>query len=72
MVVGSGIAVASTGNAPVASWVGLLEHGIQYCLDHLHQSEESEEWARIRRDRRKLGEFTEVAVPAMNPMGIPD
>ncbi len=33
LVVGAGVTIAATGNAPVASWYGLLEDGIRRCED---------------------------------------
>ncbi len=32
-VVGAGVSIFSTGNAPCASWTGLLHHGVQRCAD---------------------------------------
>ena len=68
VVVGSGITVASTRNAQVACWAGLLEHGIRYCIDQLHVSED---WVRLRRDQLKLGEFVEVASEISKKLGAP-
>jgi tetratricopeptide (TPR) repeat protein len=31
VVVGTGVSIMATGNAPCASWQGLLEHGISHC-----------------------------------------
>jgi len=52
VVVASGITIASTGNAQVASWAGLLEHGVRFCIDQLQMSED---WARLRRDQLNRG-----------------
>ena len=30
-IVGAGVSMGATGNAPTASWVGLLKHGIARC-----------------------------------------
>jgi len=35
LVVGAGVAIFGTGNAPCASWNGLLRHGVQHCPKHL-------------------------------------
>ena len=35
LVVGAGVAIFGTGNAPCASWNGLLRHGVQHCANHL-------------------------------------
>lgn len=32
-IVGAGVSIFSTGNAPCASWTGLLHHGVQRCSD---------------------------------------
>jgi hypothetical protein len=34
VIVGAGVASATTNNAPCATWRGLLKHGIQYCRNH--------------------------------------
>ncbi|WP_017327404.1 SIR2 family protein [Synechococcus sp. PCC 7336] len=31
VIVGAGVSIAATGNHPVASWMGLLEHGVRQC-----------------------------------------
>jgi GTP-binding protein EngB required for normal cell division len=33
LVVGSGVSVAATNNAPAASWTGLLKHGVERCVE---------------------------------------
>ena len=32
-IIGTGVSTAASGNHPVASWKGLLRHGVQRCLD---------------------------------------
>jgi tetratricopeptide (TPR) repeat protein len=32
-IVGAGVSISSTDNAPCASWTGLLHHGVQRCVD---------------------------------------
>lgn len=32
-IVGAGVSIFSTGNAPCASWTELLHHGVQRCVD---------------------------------------
>ena len=68
VIAGSGVAIASTQNAPVASWEGLLDHGVRYCVDHLQSSED---WARLRREQLKLGEFIEVASEVSKKLSAP-
>jgi hypothetical protein len=32
-IIGAGVSISSTDNAPCASWTGLLHHGVQRCVD---------------------------------------
>jgi hypothetical protein len=47
-VVGAGVSSAATGNAPVASWVGLLQEGVAYCERLLGPSLPAD-WVECRR-----------------------
>ena len=48
-VVGAGVSIFSTGNAPCASWTGLLHHGVQRCADVITSL--TADWAeRAKRD----------------------
>ncbi|WP_224366701.1 UvrD-helicase domain-containing protein [Hyalangium versicolor] len=31
-IIGAGVSIAATGGNPVASWLGLLHHGLRYCM----------------------------------------
>jgi tetratricopeptide (TPR) repeat protein len=49
-VVGAGVSMAATGNAPAASWAGLLEDGVAYCESLLGPSLPTR-WAERRREQ---------------------
>jgi hypothetical protein len=59
VVVGSGVSVAATGNAPAASWTGLLEDGVAYCQSLLGPSLPPG-WAERRRDQLASGDTEEL------------
>jgi tetratricopeptide (TPR) repeat protein len=54
-IVGAGVSIGATGGEPVASWIGLLEHGVDYCRQWAHKDED---WGEIVRRElaRKDGE----------------
>ena len=33
-IIGAGVSMQATGNDPVASWIGLLKHGVDYCKSY--------------------------------------
>jgi tetratricopeptide (TPR) repeat protein len=59
VIVGSGVSIAATGGAPVASWVGLLEDGVAYCESLLGPSLPAG-WAKRRRAAVASGDTEEL------------
>jgi tetratricopeptide (TPR) repeat protein len=59
LVVGAGVSVAATGNAPAASWGGLLEDGVAYC-ERLLGPSLPDGWAERRRAQLASGDTEEL------------
>jgi hypothetical protein len=59
VVVGAGVSVAATGNAPAASWTGLLEDGVAFC-ERLLGPSLPDGWAERRRDQLASGDTEEL------------
>jgi SIR2-like domain len=71
IVVGAGASIGASGNAPVASWTGLLEHGVQRCVS-LGLAPES--WAERQAAALRsgdLGELLAVAQQVESKLGAP-
>jgi hypothetical protein len=75
-VVGTGVSVATTKGASIASWQGLLERGIEHCEQFAGQSER---WGRRQRealeDAVREGDLIEmllVAEQVSKRLGAPD
>ena len=49
-IVGAGATMAATRAHRIANWIGLLEDGIQYCVNHVPGTEES--WAKPTKNFR--------------------
>ncbi len=64
MVVGSGVSIAATKNAPAASWGGLLQLGVERCRELNSQLDEA--WAQGMRKQIASGDLVEMLLAAEN------
>src|SRR5687767_8082265 len=58
-IVGAGVAMGAADHSPVASWIGLLEHGIERCLQVAIPPVDAA-WADLRRAQLKAGHTNEL------------
>ena len=61
-IAGAGVTVAATANDSVANWIGLLEHGIRYCIENIPGTTEA--WAirqQMSLDEGDIEEMVSVA-----------
>lgn len=59
VIVGAGVSIGATANAPCASWVGLLDDGIRRC-EALFGSSLRPGWSNARRDCLQSGDVEEM------------
>ena len=57
VIVGAGVSIAATNGADVASWVGLLNDGVRYCVD---VTGASQAWASLRLTQIDSGDTDEL------------
>ena len=72
-IVGAGVSIFSTGNAPCASWTGLLHHGVRRCAE-LYSNLPSGWAARADADidSGDLGDLLAGAEKVSGKLGAPD
>lgn len=68
LLIGSGVSIATTRNAPTASWRGLLEHGISYCVAQVGATSS---WESIRHHQLNELEYIQVATEIAAKLGAP-
>jgi hypothetical protein len=71
-LVGAGVSMGATGNAPAASWSGLLKLGIERCVD---LSRADDAWAKRQKEALEDGSLQdtlEVAEAVSGRLGFPN
>ena len=71
-VVGAGVSISATSNAPTASWKGLLLHGVDYCRDRRLIDADEAESAEIDIKSNKTPRMLLAAERISQAMGAPD
>lgn len=73
VIVGAGVSIAATGNAPAASWMGLLHLGINRCAE-IAQSQLPEGWRKrvqAELEHGDLDDWLSVAQKISSKLGYP-
>jgi SIR2-like domain len=71
-VVGAGVSIGATGDAPVASWTGLLKHGVARCQEVARPPAGWADRQRAALDTGDLDELLGVAEQVSRRLGYPD
>ncbi|MEI7832764.1 MAG: SIR2 family protein, partial [bacterium] len=71
VVVGAGVSISATSNAPTASWKGLLLHGVEYCRGRGFLDADEAESAKIDIESNKTHRMLLAAERISQAMGAP-
>lgn len=71
VVAGAGVAMQATDGEPCAGWVGLLEHGIEWCASRHFVSEDKANALRKRLKSRSVAQRLAVAEGVSKALGAP-
>ncbi|WNG37670.1 SIR2 family protein [Archangium violaceum] len=63
LIVGAGVSISSTGGAPTASWLGLLEHGVRWCRSYANPPVD-DAWKDRQLEALKSGDTDEAITTA--------
>ena len=73
VITGAGVSIASTDRNPVASWLGLLRNGVEYCATHFPGLRDG--WAarmKAQLDQGDMVEMVSVAEDISTRLGFPN
>jgi SIR2-like domain len=59
-IIGAGVSIGATNNQPVASWQGLLHHGVDHCLGLRQLTRVDDDWAKRVHAEIKSGDLDDM------------